>query len=377
MQLNKRLLKNLDYILIIDIIVILGLSLLVLSSATANITSDPLYFVKKHLISIILGIACAVFLLFFDYAKVVRYNNYIYALLIILLILVEIKGITSHGAQQWINIGPLNFQPSEFGKIMMIVCFASYLVKRQGELKTFKDLIPSFLYFSVPFLLIVAQPDLGTALVFIAILFGMLYLAGANPKLLAGILFTGVAVVTLALVLHFSPLNFPLPLEKHQLNRLIAFVDPYKDPHGAGWNIIQSLVAIGSGGLLGKGLYHGTQVQLNFLPEHHTDFIFSVVGEELGFVGAAFLLLLYYILIVRTIRTAFRSRDLLGRLLVGGIFSMWLFHIFENIGMAIGVMPITGIPLPFMSYGGTAMLTNLIAVGIILNVQLRREKMLF
>ena len=377
MQLNKRLLKNLDYILIIDIIVILGLSLLVLSSATANITSDPLYFVKKHLISIILGIACAVFLLFFDYAKVVRYNNYIYALLIILLILVEIKGITSHGAQQWINIGPLNFQPSEFGKIMMIVCFASYLVKRQGELKTFKDLIPSFLYFSVPFLLIVAQPDLGTALVFIAILFGMLYLAGANPKLLAGILFTGVAVVTLALVLHFSPLNFPFPLEKHQLNRLIAFVDPYKDPHGAGWNIIQSLVAIGSGGLLGKGLYHGTQVQLNFLPEHHTDFIFSVVGEELGFVGAAFLLLLYYILIVRTIRTAFRSRDLLGRLLVGGIFSMWLFHIFENIGMAIGVMPITGIPLPFMSYGGTAMLTNLIAVGIILNVQLRREKMLF
>jgi len=377
LPLNKRLLKNLDYILIIDILVILGMSLLVLSSATANITSDPLYFVKKHLISIILGIACAVFILFFDYAKVVRFNNYIYAVLIFLLILVEVKGITSHGAQQWINLGPFNFQPSEFGKIMMIVCFASYLVKRQGELKTFKDLIPSFLYFSVPFLLIVAQPDLGTALVFVVILFGMLFLAGANPRLLAGIVFTGAAVVALALVLHFSPLNFPLPLEEHQLNRLIAFVDPYKDPHGAGWNIIQSLVAIGSGGLFGKGLYNGTQVQLNFLPEHHTDFIFSVVGEELGFVGAAFLLLLYYILIARTIRTAFRSRDLLGRLLVGGIFCMWLFHIFENIGMTIGVMPITGIPLPFMSHGGTAMITNLIAVGIILNVQLRREKMLF
>lgn len=377
MLLNKRLLKNLDFILIIDILVILALSLLVLSSATANITSDPLYYVKKHFISIILGIACAVFILFFDYAKVVRYHNYIYALLIILLILVEVRGITSHGAQQWIDIGPLNFQPSEFGKIMMIVCFASYLVKRQGELKTFKDLIPSFLYFSVPFLLIVAQPDLGTALVFVAILFGMLFLAGANPKLLAGIIFTGIAVVVLALVLHFSPLHLPLPLEEHQLNRLIAFVDPYKDPHGAGWNIIQSLVAIGSGGLLGKGLYHGTQVQLNFLPEHHTDFIFSVVGEELGFVGAAVLLLLYYILISRTIRTAFRSRDLLGRLLAGGIFCMWLFHIFENIGMTIGVMPITGIPLPFMSYGGTAMITNLISVGIILNVQLRREKILF
>ena len=147
MQLNKRLLKNLDYILIIDIIVILGLSLLVLSSATANITSDPLYFVKKHLISIRLGIACAVFILFFDYAKVVRYNNYIYVLLIILLILVEIKGITSHGAQQWIHMGPFNFQPSEFGKIMMIVCFASYLVKRQGELKTLQGFDPLFSLF--------------------------------------------------------------------------------------------------------------------------------------------------------------------------------------------------------------------------------------
>lgn len=377
MHFNKRLLKNLDYILIIDIIVLLGMSLLVLSSATANFTSDPLYYVKRHAVSITLGIICAVFFLLFDYSKIVRFNNYIYILLIILLIAVEIIGYASHGSQQWIAIGPFNFQPSEFGKIMMIVCFASYLVKRQGELKTIKDLIPSFLYFSVPFLLIVAQPDLGTALVFLVILFGMLYVAGANPKLLAGIIFTGVAVVALALALHFSPLHLPLPLEDHQLDRLVAFVDPYQDPHGTGYNIIQSLVAIGSGGIWGKGLYNGTQVQLNFLPEHHTDFIFSVVGEELGFVGAAFLLLLYFVLISRSIRTAFRSRDLFGRLLVSGIVCMWLFHIFENVGMTIGVMPVTGIPLPFMSHGGTAMITNLCALGIILNVQLHREKMLF
>jgi rod shape determining protein RodA len=373
---NKRLLKNLDYVLIGNIILIMGLSLLILSSATANIAADPLFYVKKHLISIGLGVICAVIIISFDYTKLMRFDKYIYLLLIILLVVVDIKGIVSHGARQWLSLGPFVFQPSEFGKIMMIICFASFLVKRQGELRTLKDLIPSFLYFSVPFLLIVLQ-DLGTALVFVVILFGMLYIAGAKPSLLLGIIGTGLAVVVLAVGLHLSPLELPLPLKDHQINRLTAFIDPYKDPHDTGYHIIQSLVAVGSGGLLGKGLYHGTQVQLNFLPEHHTDFIFSVVGEELGFVGAAFVLLLYYILISRTIRTAFRSRDLFGRLIVGGIVCMWMFHIFENVGMAIGVMPVTGIPLPFLSHGGSFMITNLAAIGLILSVQLRRENMLF
>ncbi|HHV34528.1 MAG TPA: rod shape-determining protein RodA [Syntrophomonadaceae bacterium] len=376
MPFNKRLLKNLDYVLIGNIILIMSMSLLILSSATANIAADPLFYVKKHLLSIGLGVICAVLIISFDYTKLLRYDKYIYLLLIILLLVVDIKGIVAKGGRQWLALGPFVFQPSEFGKIMFIICFATFLVKRKGELKTLRDLIPSFLYFAVPFLLIVIQ-DLGTALVYLVILFGMLYIAGAKPSLLLGIIGSGLAVVILAVGLHLSPLQLPLPLEDYQINRLTAFIDPYKDPHGTGYHIIQSLVAVGSGGPFGKGLYHGTQVQLNFLPEHHTDFIFSVVGEELGFVGAAFILLLYYILLSRTLRTAFQARDLFGRLVVGGIVCMWLFHIFENVGMAIGLMPVTGIPLPFLSHGGSFMITNLAAIGLILNVQLRRENMLF
>ncbi len=374
---NKNSLKNLDYILIADILIIMGLSLFVLSSATVNIASDPLFFVKKHLFSIGLGVVCAIIIIAFDYSILLKYYHYIYGLTIILLLVVQARGFASHGAQQWISLGPFVLQPSEIAKVMMIICFASFLVKRQGEMKTLKDLLPPVAYFSVPLLLILAQSDLGTALVFLAILFGMLYIAGANSKLLLGIIVTGLSVAVIAIALHLSPLQLPLPLKDHQINRLIVFIDPYQDPHGTGWNIIQSLVAIGSGGLWGKGLYHGTQVQLNFLPEHHTDFIFSVVGEELGFVGTGFVLLLYFCLISRSIRVAFRARDLYGRLIVGGVTCMWLFHIFENIGMTIGLMPVTGIPLPFLSYGGSFMLTNLIAVGLILNVQVHRENLLF
>lgn len=376
-MLNRRFLKNLDYTFLCVIVLILGLSLLILSSATANIGTDPLLYVKKQLFGIGLGLFMAVAIISFDYVKMLRYYHFLYGILLVLLLAVLAIGKASHGAQQWISLGPFLFQPSEIGKIVMVICFASFLTKRQVEIQKLRDLIPPFLYFSVPLMLVLAQPDLGTALVFIAIFFGMLFMAGARPLLLLSILGGGLAVVVLALLLHFSPLHLPLPLKEYQIARLVVFLDPYSDPQGFGYHIIQSLVAIGSGGLWGKGLYHGSQVQLNFLPEHHTDFIFSVVGEELGLVGAGFLLVLYYIMLSRTLQIAFQARDLFGKLLTGGILSMWLFHILENIGMTIGLMPITGIPLPFLSYGGSFMLTNMIAVGLILSVQLRREKLLF
>ncbi len=376
-MLNRRLVINLDYTFPFVILLILGLSLLILSSATANIGSDPLFYVKKQALWIGVGIAAVFMMLSFDYTKLLRFEYVIYGLVILLLAAVLLIGHASHGARQWISLGPFLFQPSEFGKIMMVVCFASFLVKRRGKLQRVRDLLPCFLYFSFPLLLVLAQPDLGTALVFIVMLFGMLFVAGARPVLLFSLLGGGLAVIAIALALHFSPLHLPLPLKEYQIARLVVFINPYWDPQGAGYHIIQSLVAIGSGWIWGKGLYHGSQVQLNFLPEHHTDFIFSVVGEELGFVGACFLLFLYFNLLNRTLQVAFQARDPFGRLLVGGILSMWLFHILENIGMTIGLMPITGIPLPFLSYGGSFMLTNMIALGLVLNVHLRREKMLF
>ncbi len=373
----RRAWKSLDLAFLFAVGLLLSLSLLVLASATASISPEPLYYVRRQAVWISLGVVAAFCAASFDYRKLPRLEYFLYGLTVLLLFVVLVVGKASRGAQQWIALGPFLFQPSELGKVLMVVCFASYLNRRQGDLQNLRSLLPCFLYFAPPLVLVLAQPDLGTSLVFFAILFGMLYLAGARPMLLLGLAGGGLALAILAIALHFSPLHLPLPLKEYQLNRLLVFLNPYRDPQGAGYHIIQSLVAIGSGGLLGKGLFRGSQVQLNFLPEHHTDFIFSVVGEELGFVGAALFLLLYFLLLYRTLAIAFQARDALGRLLAGGILSMWLFHVLENIGMTIGVMPITGIPLPFLSYGGSFMLTNMLAVGILLSIQLRRENLLF
>ena len=373
-----RRLKGIDLNFLLVLGIILGLNLLVLSSATANMNADALYYVKRQALWIVLGlIAAGVITFAFDYSKLHQWHHALYAVMVVMLLAVPFLGHKANGATRSISLMGFDLQSSEFAKIMIIVCFASYLSRRQGELQRLKDLMPCFLYFMAPFLLVFIQPDLGTSLVFIVIFFGMLYLAGARPSLLLKLLGGGLAVITLALALHFSPLHVPLPMQDYQLSRLAVFVNPYSDPQGDGYHIIQSLVAVGSGGLWGKGLYHGSQVQLNFLPEHHTDFVFSVIGEELGFLGAGGLLVLYYNLIARAQAMAFQSRDTFGRLMIGGIIFMWLFHILENIGMTIGIMPVTGIPLPFMSYGGSSMLTNLIAVGLILNVYLRKELLLF
>ncbi|MGD0153850.1 MAG: rod shape-determining protein RodA [Thermacetogeniaceae bacterium] len=374
----SRRLRNLDYNFLLVIGLILVMNLLVLSSAAAATHEGALYYVKRQALWIVLGLIAAGFITFsFDYSKLHQWHHTIYGAMVVMLVAVLIIGHVAKGAQRSIDFGALVLQPSEFAKIMIIVCFASYLSRRQGEMKHLKDLVPCFLYFTAPFVMVFIQPDLGTSLVFIVIFFGMLYLAGARPSLLLKILGGCLGVIALALALHFSPLHMPLPLKDYQMSRLTVFLDPYSDPQGDGYHIIQSLVAIGSGGLWGKGLYHGSQVQLNFLPEHHTDFIFSVVGEELGFLGAGILLILYYNLITRTLSMAFKSRDSFGRLMIGGIICMWLFHVLENIGMTVGIMPITGIPLPFMSYGGSFMLANMIAVGLILNIYLRHELMLF
>jgi rod shape determining protein RodA len=299
---------------------------------------------------------------------------------VFILVLVLVFGQEIRGTTGWISIGPLPAaQPAEFTKVLLILAFADFLTRRRGELNTLSQMAPCFAYMGLPFVLIMLQPDLGTALVYIVVTVVMMFVAGANPRVLAKTIAGITAVVALALFLHFQ-FNMWLPLDDYQINRLTVFVNPYNDGQGgrgAGWNTIQSLVAIGSGGLTGKGLFNGTQVQLNFLPEHHTDFIYAVIGEELGFMGAAFIIVLYAILIIRSVVISFSARELYGSLLVIGISSMWLFHIFENIGMSIGLMPITGIPLPFLSYGGSSLITNMISVGLILSVNVRGKMIVF
>ncbi|CFX80625.1 Rod shape-determining protein RodA [Syntrophomonas zehnderi OL-4] len=377
---NIKRLKFIDKTFIVAIVLIITLGLVVLLSASSAICNDSFYYVKKQILWLAAGTFLAVLIIRYDYTQLERYWKYIYGISVIILVTVLVFGKEVRGTTGWIAIGPLPMiQPAEFTKILLILAFADFLARRKGALDTLGEMLPCFIFMGVPFLLIMAQPDLGTALVYIAFTLGMMFVAGANWRILLKIIGAAVGVIALALFLHFQ-FGTWLPLDDYQIDRLIVFADPYNDGkggRGAGWNTIQSLVAIGSGGLTGKGLFHGTQVQLNFLPEHHTDFIYAVIGEELGFIGAALVIVLYGIILWRTVVISFNAQDLYGSYLVLGISAMWLFHIFENIGMSIGVMPITGIPLPFLSYGGSAMITNMIAVGLVLSVNIRGKKIVF
>ncbi len=375
----KRL-RFIDRPFVFSLLALIALGLVVLTSASSGISSDPYFYLKKQVFFVILGLAAAVFLIRYDYGNLRRYSWFLYGLSVLLLILVLVAGEEIRGTTGWISLGPLPaVQPAEFTKILLILWFADFLQARKGQLDELKPILICMALMAVPFLLIMAQPDMGTALVYIALTVVMMYAAGANPRLLTFLVLGGLVLVVALLLLHFY-LGMPLPIEDYQLQRLVVFLDPYNDGSGgrdAGWHTIQSLIAIGSGGLTGQGLYHGTQVQLNYLPDHHTDFIYAVIGEELGFIGGIIVIILYGILILRAIYISYHSKELYGTLLVIGITAMWLFHIFESIGMSIGIMPITGIPLPFLSYGGSSMLTNLVAAGLVLSVNIRGRKIVF
>jgi rod shape determining protein RodA len=236
--------------------------------------------------------------------------------------------------------------------------------------------LPSLVAF-IPFTLVILQNALGTALVLFFIYLIMLFAGGGNFKYMASVFGGGFLFIVSLITAHVF-FNTPLPfLKEYQLNRLIVFINPNIDPHGSGYNIIQSIIALGSGKTFGKGLFAGTQNQLNFLPEKHTDFIFSVIGEEFGFIGAAVVILLFLFLLWQFLSIAENARDRYGYLVMIGIIAMFLFHVLENIGMTMGIMPITGIPLPFISYGGTFMLTSLTAVAIAININLRKNKLMF
>lgn len=368
-MLNRRLLKNLDFTLIFTVMAIVMTSLIIIGSAThINTPSDDRYwYVQRQGIFALMNCIVIFLMLNFDYRSLSRYANLLYGINLVMLLAVMFVGQSALGAQRWIQIGPISLQPSEFSKIIMIVALANLLDKRSGRLNTLRDIIPVFLYVGIPFLLVMKQPDLGTALVFMAILFGMIYIAGISSRLLMMIIGAGLA---------FMPVFWHF-LKDYQKMRLTVFIDPNVDPLGSGYHIIQSKIAIGSGMLFGKGLFGGTQSQLNFLPENHTDFIFAVIGEELGFIGAALILGLYFLLLYRGIKIAGLARDNFGTLLATGITSMFTFHVLVNVGMTAGIMPVTGIPLPLMSYGVSALTTNLLSVGILLNIYMRRQKILF
>lgn len=365
---DRRLLKNFDYQLLIIVLAICVYGLLVISSATRSAdTGISFVYLQKQAVSIGIGLFALLVIISIDYLDFYRLSWYLYSFNCFCLGLVLFVGREAGGSYRWIDLKVFDFQPSELAKTIIIITLARLLVERKERLQNPVQLLPLLLHVLLPMVLIFLQPDLGTALVFAVIFLGMLYIGGVPVKNLLIIICSGLAA-------------FPLLWTKlldYQKMRLIVFFNPDVDPLNAGYQLTQSMIAIGSGGLTGKGLFAGTQARLQFLPEQHTDFIFSVLGEELGFLGGVILLVLYFLLIYRILKIASFSKDTFGALICTGVATMLTFQILVNIGMTLSIMPVTGLPLPFMSYGGNSMLINMISIGAVLNVGMRRHKIQF
>ena len=365
----KRIYNNLDYVLLFSVFALLFIGITLIASAThANIPSpNRYYFVTRQSIFVLLNILAGFFLLRFDYRMLRPLARPLYICNILLLLGVMFFGRTALGAQRWLQIGPISVQPSEFAKAIMIVSLAAFMDKKVHFLDSFKSWLPIFAYVFLPFILVMRQPDLGTSLVFMAILLGSMICCGFKKKYFLLMFGAGMAA---------APLLWGV-LHEYQRNRIRVFLNPGLEPYGSGYHVIQSMIAIGSGLFTGKGLFAGTQSQLNFLPENHTDFIFAVAGEEFGFIGVTIILLLYLLIIYRGISIAMNATDNFGTLLAVGIVSMFSFHVLVNVGMTSGIMPVTGVPLPFLSYGVSSLTTNMFLVTLLLNIDLHPQKLRF
>lgn len=367
---RDSLLRRFDWVLFIAA---LGLSVagaVFVYSATRNVAAgeDPQAFLKRHLLNVAIGLGLGFATMLFDYRTLRAYAPFVYIASVVGLVAVLVVGTEVNGAQAWIQLpGGFSIQPSEFMKVALAVGLAMLLAERRdGETEPqLPDVAFALLFAAIPIGLVMLQPDLGTAVVMGMIVLGILAVAGIRLSWLAALLALGVVSAFIAVQVGV--------LDQYQIDRLLAFANPNLDPQGVGYNTNQARISVGSGAIFGVGLFQGTQTAGGFVPEQQTDFIFTVVGEELGFVGSAGLLLLFGVLLWRALRIAMRAEDLFGTLMATGIVCWFAFQMFENIGMVIGIMPVTGVPLPFVSYGGTSMFANWMAIGLLENVHLRRS----
>ena len=327
-------------------------------------SEDGEIYALNQAIGFVVGLAGAVPLALLDYRLIKRYLPIIYAIALVMLFVVEIAGISAKGGQRWIDIGPVQFQPSEFTKLVVVLVLAGYFADNHlGDDKTF---LKSLGIIALPGLLVFAQPDLGTALVFGAVFFVMAFVGGAKLYQLGLLVASGVSLFALALWLKI--------FEDYQIVRLTAFLNPAAArTTDEGYQVFQSKIAIGSGGLTGKGLDVVTLANLGFLPEDHTDFIFSALAERVGFVGGLLLLGLFFVLVWRMLHVATIARDRFGVLIAVGVATVFLFHAFVNVGMTMGLMPVTGIPLPFISYGRSSLVVSVISLGLLQSIVMRAK----
>jgi len=364
MKFDRRLFFNFDWTLLVLILVISFIGILNIYSAgnsMDNFRQETIYI--KQAQWIIIGLILIGIIICIDYRFICRFAYVIYAISIMLLLVVALFGYATHGSQRWITLGGFSFQPSELVKLTIIIALAKYfddhMIERSYSLKEL--LIPFFIVL-IPFLFILKQPDLGTALMLIFIAISIFFFIGIQLKSLILSVTGGFMIV---------PFSWFF-LKDYQKERIMTFFNPENDPLGAGYHIIQSIIAVGSGGILGKGYLKGTQTQLKFLPVQQTDFVFSVFAEEWGFLGGLILMTMFLILILWCLKIALNSRDFMGMLLSFGITILIFWEVFINVGMVLGMLPVVGIPLPFLSYGGSSMVVLMMAMGLLLNVSMRR-----
>lgn len=365
---KKRILKNTEWGILICTILLIIIGMVALYSATKETTQEEL---KKQIIWLLVSIPIMILVVCIDYEVIAKISPIFYGIFLILLFAVLFTQAVN-GASSWFNIGSFSFQPSEFAKIFMILTTSLVITKIQkrgrDEISRPTRVLLSLSVVLVPVLLIIKQPDYGTALAYLVSAILILYVAGIKKRYI---------ICSLLLVIIIAPLLYFFILPEHAKTRIDVFLNPNLDPRGSGYNIIQSKLAVGSGQLFGMGILKGNQTQLGFLYPKTTDFIFSVIGEEMGFVVAGGIVVIYVILITKAIYVAKTAKDDLGSYIAIGIAGIFLFYMVENIGMTIGLLPITGVPLPFVSYGGSSLLSNMILIALLLNISGRRQKAIF
>ncbi len=378
--------KRFDFILIITTILLCVYGFVIINSATMSKAVGSQPFLKTQILAFGLGLFALLVLVFIDYDLYGNFYMPIYILtnLLLLYTLINpVKAVEWGDVRSWIAIGPIVFQPSEVAKFGVIISLSKFIDINKDNINHPAVLLKILIFAAVPVALILMQPDLGTALVFIFFIAIMIYIAGIDRKYVLSIMIIGLILIIVGIGMFFYIMkdyaqNENSPFEDvvnhYQFARIMNFFYPELDPDDTGYQVIQSKTAIGSGMLYGRGLYKGVQNQLGYLPTKETDFIFAVIGEELGLMGGIGLLCLYAILFYRLIKIAKNAANMFGSLIGTGITAMLLFHIFENIGMTMGLMPVTGIPLPFISYGGTFMLVNMVSIGLCLSVGMKRKK---
>ncbi|MBW3622025.1 MAG: rod shape-determining protein RodA [Armatimonadetes bacterium] len=367
---RQQWIKRFDpMLLILSLTLCLG-SLVAIHSAMSAAGSISTYVIKQF-VGILLGFGAFAFMARTDYRAVMASSRSLYTASLVMLALVLVPGIGADkmGAQRWIDFGPINIQPSEIAKVLLILTLGAFLERNRDSIHDLAMLGRSLLHIAVPMLLIFKQPDLGTSLVLVAAWFAMTFIAGARPSHLALVALLGLSLFSLGWATGV--------VKEYQKKRLTVFLSAEKDTTGAGYQLYRSKVAVGSGQVFGKGLFNGDMKRLKYVPERHTDFIFTVVAEETGFVGSVTLIGIYLLLILRMIMTVLRSEDPLGQVIATGVAAMFTFHTVVNVGMNIGVMPITGVPLPLFSYGPSAVIASLAALGLVESVHLRRHKISF